>query len=104
MGNIAFGLLSFLICMSLSARITKLERILKKSEHSADKGETLYNVLSKNIGEIGILTFRNGSAFISNKKIKCKILDVDEEWVYLEESKKKNQQLLHIDSIYSVQF
>lgn len=101
-----FGIVSLVICMQVAARVTKMERLLKKSGIGIEKNESLYHVLVKNIGKSGTLTFRNGSSLMGDKKIICEILDVDEEWILLLESKKKKtyQQLLHIDSIRSVQF
>lgn len=104
MGNIGFvfALGALALCMGLSARITKLERMLKKAGIGVHKSESLYNVLAKNIGKSGTLTYRYSFSLFGDKKIVCTILDVDEEWVFLED--KKKQQLLHIDSIRSVQF
>lgn len=101
--GLVFGIASLIICMKLSARLTKMERMLKQSGLGVDKSKSLYNVLVKNIGKSGTLTFCNGSSLLGNQKITCQILDVDEEWILLKETKKKNQQLLHIDSIRNVQ-
>lgn len=101
---LSFFVIAFVMYMNLSARVTKMERMLKRSGIGIEKSESLSGVLDKNIGRNGTLTYCNGASLIGDKKVICTILDVDEEWVLLEESKKKDQQLLHIDSIRSVQF
>lgn len=98
-----FGLFSLILCMKLSARLTKMERMLKQSGFDINQSKSLYNVLVKNIGKSGTLTFCNGDSIFGEKKIICQILDVDEEWILLKENKKKEQRLLHIDSIRKVQ-
>ena len=102
MGNVGFvfGLVSFVLCLKLSARLTKMERLLKLG---VDKTKSLYSVLIKNIGKTVTITFCNGDSLFGNKKMTCEILDVDEEWILIKEEKKIEEQLLHIDSICNIQ-
>lgn len=106
MGNVGFifAIVSFIVCLNLSARVTKMERMLKKAGLGVEKNESLYHVIVRNIGKTGTLTYETGSSLLGKQNVICKILDVDEEWILLEETKKKEQQLLHMDSIRSVQF
>lgn len=58
--------------MSLSARITKMERMLKKLGIGLDKKESLYTILANNIGKREIITFCNGNFFLVMKKLSAK--------------------------------
>ena len=100
----AIAIFSMIACFSLSARITKIERTIKRAGLTTEKKSSLYHLLDQNIGKTGKLTYHTGASLCGKQNINCSILDVDEEWILIEETKKKEQMLLHLDSVVSVQF
>lgn len=106
MENIAYAIamITMVACFSLSARINKIERIIKKAGLTIEKKSSLYHVLDQNIGKTGKLIYHSGASLFGKQNITCFIMDVDEEWILIEETKKKEQMLLHLDSVVSVQF
>lgn len=100
----AIAMITMIACFSLSARITKIERTLKKAGLTTDKKDSLYHVLDQNIGKTGKLSYHTGASLCGKQNITCIIVDVDEEWILIEDSKRKEQMLLHLDSVECVQF
>lgn len=99
-----FGLVAFVWCLSLSNRITTLERIIKNAGIVDIEKEELKQVLKKNIGKSGKLDFESWKEDADIQNRVCTILDVDGEWVSLRVEKKNVEKLVRIEVIKSIDF
>lgn len=99
-----FGLVAFVMYFTLSARVSKLDRMLKQAGIGRQKSASLKEVFEKNIGREGIMEFESGEEDSELHQKKCLILDVDEDWIQVNIVKKDIIKLIRIDSIKNIRF
>ncbi len=98
-----FGIFSFVISISLWARVKRLERILRENGIRPRGALALGGRLQKEVGRTLFLTLYDEE--MDGSVLHCKILDTDEEWVLLlldEGRKKEREMLVRLDSVRQV--
>lgn len=99
-----FGLVSFVMCCTLSSKVSKLDRMMKQAGIGKEKSDSLKEVFEKNVGQVGIMEFESDEENTDLNQKECHILDVDEDWVLLKTLKKDVVKLIRIDSIKNIRF
>lgn len=103
-----FGLISFVLVLTLQGKVSKLERQMRESgigEEGVALNGDLSSSLEKRIGCQVKLDFYDGEADIDIASAKTvTIKDVDEKWVLvrLENKKKACEKLIRISTIKGV--
>lgn len=96
--------IAFIWCVSLSAKVSRLEKKLKDAGIGVQEKKSLKEIMEKNIGKFAKIKFEEHVSDIDLFDKYCLIEDVDEEWVLLKIGKKDMEKLIRIDSIKNVQF
>lgn len=99
-----FGLVAFVWCLTLNEQISKMKRMLRDAGIGESEKESMQHILAKSRDSVGIIEFNTGEEETELQSKKCKILDIDTEWVLVETEKKSVKKLIRIHSIKSLQF
>lgn len=99
-----FGLVSFVMCIQLSSKISKLERSMKQVGIGREERDSLKEVIERNIDKKGIIKFEKDTLNMELNSKQCFIIDADEEWVLLKLEKKNTKHIIRINSIKNIEF
>lgn len=96
------GMIAIIWCFSISARLKKVERILKEPQIRQEE-DSMGQILRRHLGSCVILELEDDcSGDFDNTP--CRILDADEQWVLLRQEKKGFEGLVRFRQIQSLQF
>ena len=96
--------LAFIWCISLSEKVSKLERKLKDAGIGTEEKSTLKEILEKNKGKLAKFRFESDWYDYEIADKYSLIEDVDEKWLLIKVEKSGIEKLIRIDSIKNVQF
>ncbi|MBQ8562635.1 MAG: hypothetical protein IJ443_01935 [Firmicutes bacterium] len=94
------GLAAFIWVISLSSKVSRLERMLREDGIGKPDKSALRRMLKK--GQHVVLEFEENADCIDLIMAECLVEDVDECWVLVRHLKKDTQHLVRIDSIAGV--
>ena len=98
-----FGLIAFVLVLSLQSKVSKLERQLREGgfDGSMTQAGDLTESLQKRIGRKVEFDFYDDEIDIDLASGTAEIIDVDEKWVLIhwENKKKQADKLIRISSI-----
>ena len=104
-----FGLLAFALVMcysGLPGKVKHLEAKVKKLSKN-QKGESyMSKLINELVGKDCIIKSDLGLELVGRTDIKCKVIDVDDEWIKLTFTDKKNKvvtKILRIENIDEVE-
>lgn len=98
-----FGLVAFCMVCALSARVKRLEQLLRENGIGSLGAKALGGQLRKHVGQTLTLTLYQEDMELSG--LTARVLDVDETWALLlaDEGKKKERELLiRLDSVKQI--
>ena len=98
-----FGVFAFIMVLVLMGKMSRMERLLRENGIRPQGAQALGERLRRETGKTLVLTL--GDMDIDGSVLRCKILDVDEEWALLlldEGRKKEREQLVRLDSVRQV--
>ena len=102
-----FGLIAFILVVtnsSLPDKVKKLQGDVKKIKNSIRGEVKMYEILKELEGKRCTLTVL-GNIFGEPKQISCEVINVDGEWMKINQTIKKNQskiKIIRIDDIKEV--
>lgn len=103
------GFLSFFIILCYSSypgKVKKLESQMKKVRKKETEENKMSKIISELVGKKCIITTTDALQFIGDTKVKCNVLDVDDEWIKISYTEKKGNtkiRIMRIDSIDGVE-
>lgn len=103
MANI-MAFLTFIWCISLSGKVSKLERKLEDAGIGTEEKSSLKEILEKNKGKLAKLRFESDWSDFEVADKYSLIEDVDEKWLLIKVEKSGIEKLIRIDSIKNVHF
>lgn len=97
-----FGIISLFWCISLTAQVRELKRMIQDAGIGHTEKASLQDILEKSIGKSADLKLE-GSGMITNTMLAdCLIQEVDEEWALVLAGKKKEEKLVRIRTIRGI--
>lgn len=99
-----FGMVALVWCLSLSAQVSKLQRMMKEYGISNSDKTSLREILEKNIGKLGKIKFENNAQDYDILSKYCLLEDIDENWLLVKIEKSDIEKLIRIESIKGIQF
>lgn len=97
-----FGMIAFSWCISLTAQVRELKRMIQDAGIGHTEKASLREILEKSIGKSADLKLESIGFSFSSTLSDCRILEVDEEWTLVLLGKKQDEKLVRIQSIRSV--
>lgn len=100
-----FGLFSFIMCLSLSSKVKRLEQIIKSNGLNDVQTDSLRNVLKKYIGKTVQLSLHDCDISFDLLTKQCLIEDVDEAWALVKVNpgkKDEAEKIIRIDLIKNI--
>lgn len=100
-----FGILAFILvcsCMSLPAKVKKLESEIISLKRKIRGEDTLSKLLKDLVGQKCIIKCEGALALAGKAQIECEVLDVDDEWVKITFKDRKNIDKINIIRIESI--
>ena len=103
-----FGPIAFVMCMCYSGKIgkiDKLEKRLKKYQMKEKGGSKMSKLIMELVGKTCTIKM---AGFDENleQKIKCNVLDADEEWIKISYTSKKGvakTKIMRVDEVVEVE-
>lgn len=99
-----FGMVALAWCISLSAQVNKLQRMMKENGIINSDKTSLREILEKNIGKQGKIKFESNAEDYDILSKHCLLEDIDEDWLLVKIEKSETEKLIRIESIKSIQF
>lgn len=99
-----FGMAALVWCISLSAQVAKLNRMIKEYGIVNSDKTSLKDILKKNIGKLGKIKFESNAEDYDFLSKYCLLEDIDEDWLLVKIEKSDIEKLIRIESIKSIQF
>ena len=103
------GFFSFMIILCYSSYPGKVKRLEKKVKklQLKEKGENkMSKIISELVGKKCVITTTDALQFVGDSKVKCDVLDVDDEWIKISYTEKKGNtkvKIIRIDAIDGVE-
>lgn len=97
-----FGMIAFSWCISLTAQVRELKRMIQDAGIGHTEKASLREILEKSIGKSADLKLESIFSSFNSTLSDCRILEVDEEWTLVLIGKKQDEKLVRIQSIRSV--
>jgi len=97
-----FGMIAFSWCISLTAQVRELKRMIQDAGIGHTEKASLREILEKSIGKSADLKLESIDSSFNSTLSDCRILEVDEEWTLVLIGKKQDEKLVRIQSIRSV--
>lgn len=97
------GLIAFIWCITLSAKVARLERQLKETGAYGASTESLKELIHKNLGKWCKITLEESLQDTELLGKKALLKDVDEQWLLVKIEKKETEKLIRLNSIKSIQ-
>lgn len=99
-----FGLAALVWCISLSAQINKLKRMMKEYGMINSDKTSLREILEKNKGKLVKIKFESNAEDYDILSKHCLLEDIDEDWLLVKIEKSDTEKLIRLESIKSIQF
>ena len=98
-----FGLIAFVMVITLYGRVHRLERVLRENSIGSLRAAGLGDQLHRQIGQTVQLTLEDGDG--DTMGMTCKVLDADESWALVldnEGKKSECEKLIRLDSVKQI--
>lgn len=99
-----FALIVYFKAEKNSARIKKLEAILKEEGYVDREKQSLREILEKNVGRILKISLNEEAMVFDINDKECILEDIDEQWICLKTIKRQEEYLVRVESVEGVEF
>ncbi|NLD20786.1 MAG: hypothetical protein GX663_11215 [Clostridiales bacterium] len=97
-----FGMVAFFWCISLTTQVRELKRMIQDAGIGYTEKASLREILEKSIGKSADLKLEGSGMNTNTTVTDCLIQEVDEEWALVIAGKKKEEKLVRIRTIRSI--